>query len=147
MRHERQAGAARARTLIAEEAAVHHRRRSEAHLAQLRRVVERAAIGKWTHLPKEPVEATWQSLHIEHPRERLLLVRLEVEGEAGGLRRCAVAGVLDTLEHALERKRLGARSAVATEGGRVARQAVHEARRGIGWWAQVREQQDRKSTR
>ena len=69
-----QAGGAR---LVAEQPAVHEGRRLEAHLAQLRREVVRAAVAEGALLPEEAVDAARQLLHVLHPREGLRLVALE----------------------------------------------------------------------
>ena len=45
--------------LIAQQAAVHHWRRAQAHFAELRRVIEGSAVGKRADLPEEAVDATW----------------------------------------------------------------------------------------
>ena len=120
---------------------MHDGRLGEAHLSELRRVVEgRAAVGEGALLPEEAVDAARQVLHVDHPREGLRLVLLEGKGEAAGLGMLAVAEVLHRLEDALERKgrRLGA--AVAHERRRVLGQHVHRPRRRVHGRREVRQQ-------
>ena len=66
--------------------------------------MEGAAVSKRADLPEEAVDATRKRLHVDHPRYRLLLIRLEREREAILLHVCAVAAVLSRLQQSLERK-------------------------------------------
>eukprot|EP00968_Pinguiococcus_pyrenoidosus_P005968 scaffold388_cov244-Pinguiococcus_pyrenoidosus.AAC.37 len=88
---------------------MHHRLGLESELPQLRRERERVrlglVVGKVQHLPEESVQAAWQdvfALHVEHPLQRLRLVRLERQLEAGRLRVPEVPLVLALLHQRLE---------------------------------------------
>jgi hypothetical protein len=103
---------------------MHDRRRLEAHLAQLRREVVRAAVAEGALLPEEAVDAARQPLHVLHPGQGLRLVALETERHPARLRGLAVAAVLAGLEHALEREGRGVGAAMGEEALRVARQRI-----------------------